>query len=916
MQTMLSQVELNKLFIRHGIPSAGRILIREARDVGPAREIQRRTDTVRTRYQSRKMDRPILAESRTVELPAIVLYENDESVLEYWPQPFKIDLLIDGLKHGRTRTQHVPDALLVTEAGFRVEEWREEERLLKAAQKSPKRFYKDDAGRWHHVPAEEYLSALNIEYRLRSADELPRVFLANLGFLADFAREDAPPVPDEVATAIKAVVDEKRIVPHLALVHEHGFKADQVFQLVLCGGIYANLYAQRLDQVEELLLFRSETIYQAHTLMAGAHVTSAPPCELTLHPGSRFTFDGRSLEVVFVGATSVVTRAEDQDTCTLPLALVEQLFRESAIEVPEGARKRTVEYDLTTVVANERGLDIAMKRLDAIRHPEGSGIPERTLRRHRQAINGVTSVQEQLKLLVPRRSGNTRRRLPQAVLDTALEVVEEHHNKAKRQPVSATYTQFKARCEERELRPMSESGFYVWIKDHIDIKAREGRRAAYQQASIPLLYDYDQPVHGVRPHAVVYIDHTTVNQLCRGMEIQNLGKPFLTIALDGAVGKVRAMYLSYDAPSANTVLMILRDYTRRNGRLPDTIVLDNGAEFHSVALKRFCDLFRINIRWRRRSKPRDSTLVERMLGVTETEVFSAQDGNTRCLKNPRMVSAEVHPENFIRWTLPALHGSIEHFLFDIHPSRVHPRFGVSPNDRENRLIVELGSRDHVIVRYDEHFRLLTAPHSGNKPTRVVDRQRGVFVDGMHYWHECLAKAKPREEAEVRVEMWCARVVYVCFRGDWVIAQARDGGRLDGRFRHEYEIAKRMETRVRRTRAQQARRSSVGSHRKQSLWIPELWDPRLREQAVEAYGLYSSLGMAEAFDGARSARASDLVLAGTAVAGAPKQESISGRISSQQLSQAPAKTPKPADVTVPAPTTRGADVPEDKPYTYF
>ena len=913
---MLSQLELNELFTRHGIPSAGRILIHEARDAGPAREIQRRTDTVRTRYQSRKMGRPVLAESRTVELPAIVLYENDKSVFEYWPQPFKIDLLVEGLKNGRTRTQHVPDALLITETGFRVEEWREEQRLLEAAQKNPKRFYKDDAGRWHHVPAEEYLSALNIEYRLRSADELPRIFVANLNFLADFARADAPPVPEEVATAIRTVVHEKRIVPHLALVHEHGFKADQIFQLVFAGEIYANLHTQRLDRVEELLLFRSETIYQAHALTATAEIGLAPPCELALRPGSRFIFDGRSLEVVLAGTTSIVARAEDKSTCTLPLALVEQLFRESAIEVPESARKRTVEYDVSTIVANEKDLGVAMRRLEAIRNPEGSGIPERTLRRYRQAIKGVTSVQDQLKLLAPRRSGNTGRRLPQAVLDVALEVVDERHNQANRQPVSATYVQFKARCEERGLVPMSESGFYVWIKDHVDIKAREGRRAAYQQAPIPLWYDHEQPVHGVRPHAVVYIDHTTVNQLCRGMEIENLGKPYLTIAFDGAVGKARAMYLSYDAPSANTVLMILRDYVRRNGRLPDTIVLDNGAEFHSAALKRFCDLFRVHIRWRRRSKPRDSTLVERMLGVTETEVIAAQDGNTRCLKNPRMVSAEVHPENFIRWTLPALHGSIEYFLFDLHPDRKHPRFGVSPNDRERRLLVELGSRDHVIVRYDETFRLLTASHSGNKPMRVVDRQRGVFVDGMHYWHECLAKAKPKEEVEVRVEMWCARVVYVCFRENWVIAQARDGGRLDGRFRHEYEIAKRTENRERRTRAQQARRSSAGAHRKQELWIPERWDPRLREQAVEAYNLYSRLGMTEAFAGARSTRAGDLALACTAVASAPKQESTAGTTSTQQLTLAPAKAPKPADGTSSAPTPRDADVPEAKPYSYF
>lgn len=913
---MLSEAELNELLARYKIPSSGRILIREARDAGPAREIQRRTDTVRTRYQSRKMDRPVLAESRTVELPAIVLYENDESVLEYWPQPFKIDLLIEGLKNGRTRTQHVPDALLITESGFRVEEWREEHRLLEAAQKNPKRFYKDDAGRWHHVPAEEYLSALNIEYRLRSADELPRIFVANLDFLADFSREDAPPVPDNVATAIRTVVHEKRIIPHLALVHEHGFKADQVFQLVLTGEIYANLHTQRLDQVEDLLLFRSETIYRAHGLTAAAPITPAPPCELALRPGSRFTFDGRSLEVVLAGATSVIARAEDKSTCTLPLVLVEQLFRESAIEVPESARNRTVEYDVSAVVANEKELGVAMRRLEAIRHPEGSGIPERTLRRYRQAIKGVTSVQEQLKLLAPQRSGNTRRRLPQAVIDIAQEIVDQHHNQPNRQPVSATYVQFKARCEECGLVPMSESGFYVWINDHVDIKAREGRRAAYQQAPIPLWYDHEQPVHGVRPHAIVYIDHTTVNQLCRGMEIEDLGKPCLTIAFDGAVGKARAMYLSYDAPSANTVLMILRDYVRRNGRLPDTIVLDNGAEFHSAALKQFCDLFRVNIRWRRRSKPRDSTLVERMLGVTETEVIAAQDGNTRCLKNPRMVSAEVHPGNFIRWTLPALHGSIEHFLFEIHPARVHPRFGVSPNDRESRLVVELGSREHVIVRYDEYFRLLTSPHSGSKPMRVVDRQRGVFVDGMHYWHECLSKAKPKEEVEVRVEMWCARVVYVCFRNDWVIAQARDGGRLDGRFRHEYELAKRTENRERRTRAQQARRSSAGSDRKQELWIPERWDPRLREQAVEAYHLYSRLDMTEAFAGARSTRAGELALAGTAVASAPKQEPAAGTTSTQQVARMPAKAPKAADVTSTEPTTPGADVPEAKSYSYF
>ena len=181
----------------------------------------------------------------------------------------------------------------------------------------------------------------------------------------------------------------------------------------------------------------------------------------------------------------------------------------------------------------------------------------------------------------------------------------------------------------------------------------------------------------------------------------------------------------------------------------------------------------------------------------------------------------------------------------------------------NTQSLELGARSFVMVRYDALFRLLTSPHAGT-PTRNVDRRRGVFVDGVYYWNDRLAQARPGEKAEVRREMWCARVVYVRFRQEWIIAQARDGGRLEGRFLHELEISRRRENAEKRNAAQRDRQSPRFATEKTLLWIPELWDSRLREQAMEAYHLYERLGMTEALPEAKNPRA-DLFDLGTPLA---------------------------------------------------
>jgi putative transposase len=856
---MLSDSDLERLFAERMTPEAGRTLIRKARALGPARDIQRNNDTVRTRYISRKMGGlAVLAESRTVELPAIVLKEKSATTLEYWAQPFTVDMSVTGPNGGRTRVQHTPDILDINTKEFALEEWREERRLLKDALERPHLFHKSEDGVWHYLPAEEHFARLGLTHRLHSADELPRIFVANLHFLEDYSKEDVPAVPMEEERRLTKLLSANGAVPYLALLNTHNFSADHIFQLVLKGIGYVDFTTQRLglEFFDAMRIFRDEHVCRADQLLSAPLERALPKSAMAIHVGTKLTYDGKELEVILPGTSELLVKNDAGEHSRLPMSLVRELFKGDLVAADVKTNKFNHTTDPSEIIVNSKRLEQALARQCAISDPASSTASRRSISRWKRRTAGTDSPQESLPLLISKYPGNRTPRVCAEVIDAALRAVKEHHNtpgKGK-SSISAAYNYHVNLCEELGLQPMGKSSFYEWIKTHEDVRAREGRRAHYQKSPIPLTFDYEHPVHGVLPHEILYIDHTIANIIARGMIMDNLGKPTLTIGVDGATAKTNAMYMSFDPPSVTSVLMLLRDYVRRHGRLPTTIVLDNGAEFHCAALLMFCSMFNIHIRWRRRSKPRDSSMVERMLGVTEQEVLSSMDGNSICLKDPRNVSSSVLPEKFISWTLTAIYGAIEYFLFEHHPTRIHPRFGISPREYEERLNHTCGARSFILVRYDATFKLLTSPHPKSSPTRKIDRRKGVFVDGMFYWNDCFAGVKPNERVEVRREMWCARMIYFCFRNNWMVAQARDGKRLEGRFVHEVEIARRAENRGRRAAAQRDRLSPRASREKATMWIPEIWDSRIREQGMEAYYLYERLGMTEVMPEAKNMRA--------------------------------------------------------------
>lgn len=851
---MLSDSDVERLFEEWRTPATGRALVRKIRANSPVRKLQHRMDGVRTRFISAKMERAVYAESRTCELPGLHMREYDPGTSEYWPQPCLVECMVRGPNGGSARLSHTPDLFIICDEGLVIEEWRERERLERLARDRPRYFYQDEENFWHYLPMEKYFAERGLVYRLRCSDEHPRLYLSNLTFLEEYSLESTPPVPPEERERLCTFMEKHKKVPHLSLVLQEGFKADHIFQSVLDGTVYVDLYATFLRKTDELIIYASKTIALADAILRLDQSSTLPASAFNLAAGETFLYDGTSYEVVLLGANKVTVReALTQRVSTLDVSIIQQLFDKTAVQASEA--QRTSPAADSEAIFNEKRLGEAVKRLYTLEFPETASVTARTLRRWKKKVAGIPSSQQRLNALVTRYPGNTSPRLSPEVLAEAEETLSTFHNKPAKPTTLSSYLDFVGRCSDAGLLPMSRAAFYRWISSREDVEAREGKRMAYQKAPIPLTFEYGHPVHGYLPHEVCYCDHTILNEFLKGPAIENLGKPTITVMVDGSLSKVRAFFLSYKPASSVSVLMCLRDYVRRNGRLPRLLVLDNGKEFHSDALLRFCSAFGITIRWRRRSRPRDSTMVERMLGVTEQEVIAQHAGNSLALKDPRMVSSTHHPDKHISWTLPALHGALEYFFVEIHAKRIHPRFGMSPNDYEQRLILECGARAHMFVRYDATFRILTSPHSGS-PTRTIDRQRGVFVDGVYYWHDKLALAKPGEKCVVRVELWNAQVVYVNFHDNVYVAIARDGGDLSGRFRQEFEQQQqqqREEAKAARNASQKDKVSAEMAKKKVKLWSPQIWDQRLREQCAESYYLYERLGMTEALPDARNAQ---------------------------------------------------------------
>ncbi len=137
--------------------------------------------------------------------------------------------------------------------------------------------------------------------------------------------------------------------------------------------------------------------------------------------------------------------------------------------------------------------------------------------------------------------------------------------------------------------------------------------------------------HATRPLEIVQIDHTRVDIIVVDEETRKpIGRPWITLAMDIFTRTVSGFYLTMDSPSRLSISLCLLhavydktawlaertiDAKWPISGLPETIHVDNGADFHSRAFERACRDEGISLIWREPGQLRYGGHIERLIGT-------------------------------------------------------------------------------------------------------------------------------------------------------------------------------------------------------------------------------------------------------------------------------------------------------------
>lgn len=760
-----------------GTPVDGRRIVLDAVKFAPVRNVESRGGgNVITTYQSRKMQRQIDTESRHFEFQAAVGHEYDPAVHEYYAQPgrFKIEV-IDA--QGEIHTiDHTPDFLIISTDRIVVEEWKPWSRMVGLARRNPWRYEQDAEGNWRAPGIEMWFAARGIEYRIRTERDIPYRRRDNFIHLEDYLHPAASPCPVEVEVRVRDVLSKEPVLYLMELYDQADCQPDDVFKLIADGLLVADLDGAPITEPNRCRVFRDAAVREFE--YARHQPESFPqPGVVDIRAGAKIRYNHQLYTVTVMGVSNVVLTDASGGITEISVDNLARLAESGAVVMDIAAPDEPSRVSLSDFSQEE--LLAALKRQRGL---NDNTLPERTHNRlEHYVVQAKINGQDELIALVPRTRdrGNRTPRLTAQQEELIARVIREEHLTNRAANKAHCYRKLKSLCDEVGVKPPSFPTLSARIKalpQQKSDRARHGKRVAYKNAAFVPNLNVDTPVHGSRPFQYVHMDHTELDleMICIRTG-KSLGRVWLSLAIDAFTRRILGIYLSYDPPSYRSNMMLIRDIVRRHRRLPQFIVVDNGADFRSNDFELFTQLMGIHLRFRPAGQPRYGSVMERIFGTIHTQYIHNLSGNTKALKNVRQTTGKFFPSRLAEWTLEWLYYGIEHWAFEYYDQAIHPALGLSPREAFERGMAISGHRPHRIVTLSKDFLILTCPTvKRQKGLRKVDRQRGVKVhDRYLYW--CPELGDPKLEGKkvpVKFDPWDASTVYVQINKRWIPARCK------------------------------------------------------------------------------------------------------------------------------------------------
>ncbi|ELJ8717548.1 DDE-type integrase/transposase/recombinase [Vibrio cholerae] len=368
-----------------------------------------------------------------------------------------------------------------------------------------------------------------------------------------------------------------------------------------------------------------------------------------------------------------------------------------------------------------------------------------TLYRWLKRFNAYGSVTALLPMKRGWKEGN--QRISKEADDIIHQVIRDYYLTPQRPTVKKTVIEVFRRCNERGIQSPSHMTIRARItrvseKDRL--RARGFREKALNKFS---------PVPGSFPNAdyplaVVQIDHTPADIiLVDDLYRKPIGRPWITLAVDVHTRMVVGYYLSFDPPSETSVGMCVANSILPKEEwlllhnvdtqwpvwgIPNTIHVDNGADFRSNNFQRSCLAYGINLEFRPVRQPRYGGHIERLLGTLLREIHDLPGTTFSSIKDREGYDAEKHASmtksEFETWLVT--------LICKVYHQRLHSSIGMSPMRKW-----EIG-----IFGNNQVQGIGLPPRPADRMTALLDflpsfrrtvQTFGVTIDGMRYYAEAL-----------------------------------------------------------------------------------------------------------------------------------------------------------------------------------
>lgn len=799
---MLNEEELAACCRGHNLSDFAIATVNHVRKSLPSRIVRSGTHNVVTYYASHKMGCVIKAEARRTELAAIYEWDHDKTTFEFYDQPPQIKKIHD-LGGGRTKaTLYTPDFFRIAVDFIGWVECKAEGWLREQAEKESPQYILDDQGCWRCPSAEGYAHSVGLGFRVRSSAESDPIITQNIADLSDYFHEDCPPAtPEQLQLAHQFMGQTGWCWLRDLMGYEVGLGADAVFKLIAEEQLHVDLQAALLvKEPHRVRVFKTKALLDSLALWLPPMLAMPPVAihRLEMVSGTIATRDGRACEIVNVGQSEVLLRMADDALQTLPVKDFERLVKLGTIVgASQVSDPRTAWGGELLRKASGEDLRSAMHRCYCI-HPELCPRDEvhtasdRAIRKWKaMARRGHAEYGNEFIGLLPTisRRGNRNRRFNVRTLEIMREIIDTEVKSNANPGQFSSWSLLKTTCEKEGLVRPSKKAFLAEIRrvttpEELK-KAREGEKAGYDLELPFISLERQTPKHGTRPFDIVHIDHTQIDlQFVNESTGVEMGKAWLTVMIDAFSRVILAWVLTFNDPSYRSCMLVLRDCVRRHGRLPRTLVADQGSEFKGAYFEQLLALFGVHKRMRPASHPRFGNIVERFFGLKNAEFTHVLRGNNKALQAPRRMSPSHDPRNLAVWNLRAFREAFEQFLSDVYHAVEHPALGVSPAKALEIGNLQAGARSHTLIAYDRDFVLATLPTTV-KGTSRIQRDGSFKANRIDYFSEALT-AYAGKELEVRYDPFDFSHAYVMGDRGWMEAISMYAGELAGRTEKEIE----------------------------------------------------------------------------------------------------------------------------------